>query len=270
MHENQECTPVPDDPWNYGKPWRHKEWRQLDHDNIMIQKENLTAWIAGHPERLEKGLKELPPAAKVAEGHLEYFFDEMARSTIANHDWAKHADGQWSFGPRNRREDLRIAAAHAEACVAAISDEPGPWQQNDTLLSDRVMKIMRDPWSTAKIASWPAGQLISGRATRRIGRVTAIFRKLDRGDREQFLSPATWKDQDVISATAWYKDRKRKLMIRQRDILTRWTPETSVPPFDQLRAAGNPGHWNNLSFEQSRGGKDETLPPLISGIPDHQ
>jgi hypothetical protein len=98
--------------------------------------------------------------------------------------------------------------------------------------------------------------------------VTAIFRKLDRGDREQFLSPATWKDQDVISATAWYRDRKRELMIRQRDILTRWTPETSVPPFNQLWAAGNPGHWNNLSFEQSRGGKDETLPPLLSGIPD--
>jgi hypothetical protein len=101
-----------------------------------------------------------------------------------------------------------------------------------------------------------------------MSRLTAIFRKLDRGDRAQFLSPETWKDQDVISATAFYKDHNRKLKIKQRDILTRWTPETSVPPFNLLKAAGNPGHWNNLSFEQCRGGKDETLPPLKSGVPD--
>ena len=268
MHENQVCTPVLDDPWDYGKTWEHKEWRQLDHDNIMIQKENLLEWIAGHPARLEKGLKELPPAAQVAEGHLEYFFDEKAQSEFANHDWAKYADGR-IFGPRDRREDLKIAMAHAEACVAAISDEPGPWQQNDTLLDDRVMKTMRDPWSTAKIASWPAGQLMSGHATRRIGRATALFRKFERGDRAQFLAPQTWKDQDVISATHWYKEYMLKLLIAQRDVLSRWTPETSVPLFDLLRAAGNAGHWNNLPNSQQKGGRQEREPPLTTGTPNH-
>ena len=65
-----------------------------------------------------------------------------------------------------------------------------------------------------------------------------------------------------------------KLMIKQRDVLSRWTPETCVPPFDLLRAAGNPGHWNNLPTNQQKGAAErrkrgEREPPLTRGTPNH-
>jgi hypothetical protein len=61
----------------------------------------------------------------------------------------------------------------------------------------------------------------------------------------------------------------RKLMIKQREVLTRWTPATCVPRFSIPRAAGNPGHWNNLGMDQQKGAKGESLPPLTRGTPNH-
>jgi hypothetical protein len=60
-----------------------------------------------------------------------------------------------------------------------------------------------------------------------------------------------------------------EIAIAQRDVLARWTPATSVPEFDLVRAAGNAGHWNNLPTNQQKGGKKERKPPLTAGQPDH-
>ena len=59
-----------------------------------------------------------------------------------------------------------------------------------------------------------------------------------------------------------------QLLRAQRDVLSRWTPETSAPLFDLLRAAGNAGHWNNLPTSQQKGGKKEREPPLTTGVPN--
>jgi len=223
----------------------------------MIQKEHILEWIDDYPARLLRGLKAFPPQVRVADRHVEYFNDVVGQDDEANREWMENSEGQWIFGARDRGKDLRIAIEHAEACVEAMSDEPGAWQQNKTLLPDNVLKIMRDPGFTEKIASWPTGELMDGHDTRRIGRLTALFRKFERGDRERYLAPETWKEQDVITATHWYKAYMLELLIKQRDVLSRWTPETCVPEFDLLRAAGNPGHWNNLPTSQQRGGKGE-------------
>ena len=124
----------------------------------MIQKESILEWIADYPARLIRGLKAFPPKVQVADRHIEYFNDVAGQNEEANRDWMENSDGPMDLRCQRQGEDLRIAIEHAEACVEAMSDEPGPWQRNNTSLFDSVLKIMRDPWSTEKIASWPAGR----------------------------------------------------------------------------------------------------------------
>ena len=140
-------------------------------------------WIADYPARKITGLKAYPPRVRVADRDIDYFNDVAGQEEEANREWMKNSEGQWFFAARDRGEDLRIALEHAEACVEAMSDEAGAWQQNNTPLFDSVLKIMRDPGYTEKIASWPTGELMDGFETRRIGRLTALFRKFERGAR---------------------------------------------------------------------------------------
>jgi hypothetical protein len=59
-----------------------------------------------------------------------------------------------------------------------------------------------------------------------------------------------------------------KILEEQYQILTTWTPLTAVPPFNVTTAAGNPGHWNFLSTNQSKGGRKERQPLILKGKPD--
>ena len=62
--------------------------------------------------------------------------------------------------------------------------------------------------------------------------------------------------------------------MSKTDVLEGWTPERAVPEFDLQKAAGNPGHWNNLTPVFNKMGASSRKPQLyypliLHAKPDH-
>jgi hypothetical protein len=167
-----------------------------------------------------------------------------------------------------RGEDLKLGLHLASEYITAMSDEAGAWQHNQTPLTDKLMRVMRETAYTDRIEDWPTNETINGYEKRDLSRLGSLFRIFERAAQDVFLAPLKWQDQDVIANSHFYKEWTLEIREAQFAILRIWSPATAVPLFDLARAAGNAGHWNYLPTNQTKGGKKEKKPPITTGQPD--
>jgi len=181
--ENRLQEAVQHDPWRSGYTRQYREWRQLDYENIVIQSSRMSKWIDEFPLRQATSLKAFPPPVQVDsmdyfhQGEEDFYREEAYHNRLDSTGWDWEPP-TWEANAysKNREEDLRIAVEYATEYIAAMSDEEGAWQHNRTPLPCSTMKLMRDPGYTGKIADWPMNEMIDGFETRKIGRLTTLFR----------------------------------------------------------------------------------------------
>jgi hypothetical protein len=76
-----------------------------------------------------------------------------------------------------------------------MSDKIGAWQHNQTHLSERMMRVMRDPAWAKEILDWPSNETLVGYERRDLGRLKELFLGFSRKwNRSKMLPPPPWAE----------------------------------------------------------------------------
>ena len=122
------------------------------------------------------------------------------------------------------------------------------------------------------IEKWPVESTLQGNTVRDICRLGLILRaaQFAHFDPGVIHAPERYVPSDETTRSEFYKEAKYRTTCAQIDVLNRYTPEMSVPEFDEARAAGCPGIMNFARPSCRKGSADEWIALVRDGTPNIQ
>ena len=216
------------------------EWRAIDYESILNHRDRMIQWIDEY-----RGERRVEKPKVVSQPQT----------------WSPAVDPMKLKGYLERTVELIVTLYH----------EDGVWQKPWPDLTRQVSLALRSHSWGKKLLDWPVGDTLSGVGTRDLERVGALLQGLEAKvvASAVMYAPRKWMSSDEATRSQFYQNQQKEACHAQIEQFKTWTPEEGVQPFDRVKAAGVPGHWNFIQPQEYKGKNQEFTPMVTYAEPNH-